>query len=73
MSEAKKRDIAKECVDGLRLIRDKLQKSAKDNTLIVGITPDEVKYIINNSIFSILTAQMLKKKEENDVQSNSKY
>ena len=64
MSEAKKRDIAKECVDGLRLIRDKLQKSAKDNTLIVGITPDEVKYIINNSIFSILTAQMLKKKEE---------
>ena len=66
MSEAKKRDIAKECVDGLRLIRDKLQKSAKDNTLIVGITPDEVKYIINNSIFSILTAQMLKKKEEND-------
>ena len=66
MSEAKKRDVAKECVDGLRLIRDKLQKSAKDNTLIVGITPDEVKYIINNSIFSILTAQMLKKKEEND-------
>lgn len=64
MSEAKKRDIAKECVDGLRLIRDKLQKSAKDNTLIVGITPEEVKYIINNSIFSILTAQMLKKKEE---------
>lgn len=61
-----KRDIAKECVDGLRLIRDKLQKSAKDNTLIVGITPDEVKYIINNSIFSILTAQMLKKKEEKD-------
>lgn len=66
MSEAKKRDIAKECVDGLRLIRDKLQKSAKDNSLIVGITPDEVKYIINNSIFSILTVQMLKKKEEND-------
>lgn len=66
MSEVKKRDIAKECVDGLRLIRDKLQKSAKDNTLIVGITPEEVKYIINNSIFSILTAQMLKKKEEND-------
>lgn len=66
MSEAKKRDIAKECVDGLRLIRDKLQKSAKDNTLIVGITPEEVKYIINNSIFSILTVQMLKKKEEND-------
>ena len=64
MSEAKKRDIAKECVDGLRLIRDKLQKSAKDNTLIVGITPEEVKYIINNSIFSILTVQMLKKKEE---------
>ena len=64
MSEAKKRDIVKECVDGLRLIRDKLQKSAKDNTLIVGITPEEVKYIINNSIFSILTAQMLKKKEE---------
>lgn len=61
-----KRDIAKECVDGLRLIRDKLQKSAKDNTLIIGITPEEVKYIINNSIFSILTAQMLKKKEEND-------
>ena len=59
-----KRDIAKECVDGLRLIRDKLQKSAKDNTLIVGITPEEVKYIINNSIFSILTAQMLQKKEE---------
>lgn len=66
MSEVKKRDIAKECVDGLRLIRDKLQKSAKDNTLIVGITPDEVKYIINNSILSILTIQMLKKKEEND-------
>lgn len=66
MSEAKKRDIAKECVDGLRLIRDKLQKSAKDNTLIVGITPDEVKYIINNSIFAILTVQMLKKKEEKD-------
>ena len=66
MSEAKKRDIAKECVDGLRLIRDKLQKSAKDNTLIVGITPEEVKYIINNSIFSILTVQMLKKKEEKD-------
>ena len=64
MSEAKKRDIAKECVDGLRLIRDKLQKSAKDNSLIVGITPEEVKYIINNSIFSILTVQMLKKKEE---------
>lgn len=64
MSDIKKRDIAKECVDGLRLIRGKLQKSAKDNTLIVGITPDEVKYIINNSIFSILTAQMLKKKEE---------
>lgn len=64
MSDIKKRDIAKECVDGLRLIRDKLQKSAKDNTLIVGITPEEVKYIINNSIFSILTAQMLKKKEE---------
>ena len=61
-----KRDIAKECVDGLRLIRDKLQKSAKDNTLIVGVTPEEVKYIINNSIFSILTAQMLKKKEEKD-------
>ena len=59
-----KRDIAKECVDGLRLIRDKLQKSAKDNTLIAGITPEEVKYIINNSIFSILTAQMLHKKEE---------
>lgn len=59
-----KRDIAKECVDGLRLIRDKLQKSAKDNSLIVGITPDEVKYIINNSIFSILTAEMLKKKEK---------
>lgn len=59
-----KRDIAKECVDGLRLIRDKLQKSAKDNTLIVGVTPEEVKYIINNSIFSILTTQMLKKKEE---------
>ena len=68
-----KRDIAKECVDGLRLIRDKLQKSAKDNTLIVGVTPEEVKYIINNSIFSILTAQMLKKKEEKDVQSNSEY
>lgn len=67
MSEAKKRDIAKECVDGLRLIRDKLQKSAKDNTLIVGITPDEIKYIINNSIFTILTAQMIiKKKEENN-------
>ena len=66
MSEAKRRDIAKECVDGLRLIRDKLQKSAKDNSLIVGITPEEVKYIINNSIFSILTVQMLKKKEEND-------
>ena len=66
MSEAKRRDIAKECVDGLRLIRDKLQKSAKDNTLIVGITPDEVKYIINNSIFAILTVQMLKKKEENN-------
>ena len=66
MSEAKRRDIAKECVDGLRLIRDKLQKSAKDNTLIVGITPEEVKYVINNSIFSILTAQMLKKKEEKD-------
>ena len=64
MSDIKKRDIAKECVDGLRLIRDKLRKSAKDNTLIVGITPEEVKYIINNSIFSILTAQMLKKKEE---------
>lgn len=62
-----KRDIAKECVDGLRLIRDKLQKSAKDNTLIVGITPDEVKYIINNSIFSILTAQMLQKKEGENV------
>ena len=62
-----KRDIAKECVDGLRLIRDKLQKSAKDNTLIVGITPEEVKYVINNSIFSILTAQMLKKKEGEDV------
>lgn len=61
-----KRDIAKECVDGLRLIRDKLQKSAKDNTLIVGVTPEEVKYIINNSIFSILTAQMLQKKEEKD-------
>ena len=61
-----KRDIAKECVDGLRLIRDKLQKSAKDNTLIIGVTPEEVKYIINNSIFSILTAQMLKKKEEKD-------
>ena len=61
-----KRDIAKECVDGLRLIRDKLQKSAKDNTLIVGVTPEEVKYIINNSVFSILTAQMLKKKEEKD-------
>lgn len=61
-----KRDIAKECVDGLRLIRDKLQKSAKDNTLIVGITPEEVKYVINNSIFSILTAQMLKKKEEEE-------
>ena len=67
MSEVKKRDIAKECVDGLRLIRDKLQKSAKDNTLIVGITPEEVKYIINNSIFSILTAQMLKKKEGENV------
>ena len=68
MSEAKKRDIAKECVDGLRLIRDKLQKSAKDNTLIVGITPDEIKYIINNSIFTILTAQMIikKKEEENE-------
>lgn len=66
MSEVKKRDIAKECVDGLRLIRDKLQKSAKDNTLIVGVTPEEVKYIINNSIFAILTVQMLKKKEEND-------
>lgn len=64
MSEVKKRDIAKECVDGLRLIRDKLQKSAKDNSLIVGITPEEVKYIINNSIFAILTVQMLKKKEE---------
>ena len=63
---AKRRDIAKECVDGLRLIRDKLQRSAKDNTLIVGITPEEVKYVINNSIFSILTVQMLKKKEEND-------
>lgn len=62
-----KRDIAKECVDGLRLIRDKLQRSAKDNTLIVGITPEEVKYVINNSIFSILTAQMLKKKEGEDV------
>lgn len=71
MSVAKRRDIAKECVDGLRLIRDKLQKSAKDNTLIVGITPEEVKYIINNSIFSILTVQMLKKKEEENVQSNS--
>ena len=68
-----KRDIAKECVDGLRLIRDKLQKSAKDNTLIVGVTPEEVKYIINNSIFSILTAQMLKKKEGEDVQSNSEH
>ena len=68
MSEAKKRDIAKECVDGLRLIRDKLQKSAKDNSLIVGITPDEIKYIINNSIFTILTAQMIikKKEEENE-------
>lgn len=67
MSEAKKRDIAKECVDGLRLIRDKLQKSAKDNSLIVGITPDEIKYIINNSIFTILTAQMIiKKREENN-------
>lgn len=68
MSEAKKRDIAKECVDGLRLIRDKLQKSAKDNSLIVGITPDEIKYIINNSIFTILTAQMIIKKrgEENE-------
>lgn len=66
MSEVKRRDIAKECVDGLRLIRDKLQKSAKDNTLIVGVTPEEVKYIINNSIFAILTVQMLKKKEEND-------
>ena len=64
MSEAKKRDIAKECVDGLRLIRDKLQKSAKDNSLIVGITPDEIKYIINNSIFTILTAQMIIKKKE---------
>ena len=63
-----KRDIAKECVDGLRLIRDKLQKSAKDNSLIVGITPDEIKYIINNSIFTILTAQMIiKKKEEENV------
>ena len=66
MSEAKKRDIAKECVDGLRLIRDKLQKSAKDNTLIVGITPEEVKYIINNSIFTILTAQMIIKKKEKE-------
>ena len=67
MIEVKKRDIAKECVDGLRLIRDKLQKSAKDNSLIVGITPDEIKYIINNSIFTILTAQMIiKKKEEKD-------
>lgn len=68
MSEAKKRDIAKECVDGLRLIRDNLQKSAKDNSLIVGITPDEIKYIINNSIFTILTAQMIIKKrgEENE-------
>ena len=65
-----KRDIAKECVDGLRLIRDKLQKSAKDNTLIVGITPEEVKYIINNSIFSILTAQMLQKKEEENENRN---
>jgi len=66
MSEAKKRDIAKECVDGLRLIRDKLQKSAKDNSLVVGITPDEIKYIINNSIFTILTAQMIIKKREEE-------
>lgn len=66
MSEAKKRDIAKECVDGLRLIRDKLQKSAKDNSLIIGITPDEIKYIINNSIFTILTAQMIIKKREEE-------
>lgn len=66
MSEVKKRDIAKECVDGLRLIRDKLQKSAKDNSLVVGITPDEIKYIINNSIFTILTAQMIIKKREEE-------
>lgn len=66
MSEAKKRDIAKECVDGLRLIRDKLQKSAKDNSLVLGITPDEIKYIINNSIFTILTAQMIIKKREEE-------
>lgn len=64
MSEAKKRDIAKECVDGLRLIREKMQRSAKENTLIVGLTPEEVRYILNNSIFAILTKEASKIHEE---------
>lgn len=64
MSE-EKRDIAKECVDGLRLIREKMQKSAKENTLIVGLTPEEVRYIINNSIMAILAVD-LKRQEVNN-------
>ena len=53
MSDFRK-DKAMASVDGLRLIRDKMQRSAKDNTLIVGLTPEEVRYIINNSIMCIL-------------------
>ena len=65
MSEAKKRDIAKECIDGLRLIREKMQRSAKENPLIVGLTPEEVKFVINNSIMAILAVDMKRQYWEN--------
>lgn len=65
MSEAKKRDIAKECIDGLRLIREKMQRSAKENTLIVGLTPEEVKFVINNSIMAILAVDLRRQHWEN--------